>query len=357
VLHDLIQSDLLRAAGAAATSLVVVSALVPRLIAAARRRDFADREGKSDSATLEAMHQAKRKTPIVGGIAMLAGVTTSSLAFADWTSSELWILLGTLLGLGALGFVDDWTKTFGQAKNRGLTPRQKLAGQMGLGLGVGIVLLALASWGGAATALTTIALPFGLGAVGIGALGYLALTTFLVTGTSNAVNLTDGLDGLAGGCGLVALTVYMALAGLSADAATAASWGLAHTPAAAEVMVFLAAQVGALTGFLIFNRNPAKTFMGDAGSLPLGGTLAVAALLTHQELLLALVGGVFVVEALSVMAQVGSFKLTGKRVLACAPLHHHFEFKGHGERRIVSGFHAAALLLGAASLLGQGLGA
>ncbi|RMG13439.1 MAG: phospho-N-acetylmuramoyl-pentapeptide-transferase [Planctomycetota bacterium] len=286
---------------------------------------------------------------------MLAGTSAGGLAFADLTQPAPWILLVSLWALGALGFADDWTKTFGARRTAGLTPRQKLVGQVALGFLVGLCLLFVSAQRGELDARTTLTLPFlGLG-LGIGSAGFVLLSAFLVTGSSNAVNLTDGLDGLAGGCGLVALGVYLLLALASGDPAAAARLGLAVVPGAGEVAVVLAALFGGLVGFLVFNRHPARCFLGDAGSLPLGGALAVSALLVRQELLLALVGAVFVVEALSVMAQVGSFKLTGKRVLRCAPLHHHFEFQGYRETQIVSGFHAAALLCGLVGLVGLGL--
>ncbi len=351
-------STTLRAACAAGFSLLFVMAAIPQLARLAQKRRFGDRDDKSDSDELNQLHKAKRSTPIVGGIAILGGALGASLLFADLGSSLVWVLLVTLAGLGALGLVDDITKTFGKTRTAGLTARQKLVGQVVCGAGVGLFLLAKATWGadpaGVAT-LTDLSLPFlGLG-LPIGVAGYVLFSTFLVTGTSKAVNLTDGLDGLAGGCALVALGVYMLIALAAGDSSLAASLALTPVAGAAEVGVVLASLVGGLTSFLIFNRHPARVFMGDTGSLALGGVLAVASLLTQQEILLALVGGVFVVEALSVMAQVGSFKLTGKRVLRCAPLHHHFEFKGVHETRIVTGFHTAALILGALSLAGMGL--
>ncbi|MGE0710508.1 MAG: phospho-N-acetylmuramoyl-pentapeptide-transferase [Planctomycetota bacterium] len=354
MLSHLIESPLPRAALAASCSLGGTLLLIPRLAAWARQKGLGDREGKSHSETLNALHAHKQRTPIVGGIAMLLAAIPATLLWAA-PRPEVLLLVATLVGLGLLGLADDLRKTFGEVRTEGLTPRQKLAVQGLAGAGVGAALLGLAWAAGGDAALvaqTRLALPFVGGAVTLGVVAYLLFATLLITGSSNAVNLTDGLDGLAGGCALVAFGFYAAVAGLAGDAALAGRLGLVHVPGAGEVGVALAALSGALAGFLCFNRAPAQVFMGDTGSLPLGGGLAVAALLTKQELLLALVGGVFVVEALSVIAQVASFKLTGKRVLRCAPLHHHFQFQGWQEGLVVNRFHAAALILAAAALHG-----
>ncbi|MBL4844548.1 MAG: phospho-N-acetylmuramoyl-pentapeptide-transferase [Planctomycetes bacterium] len=352
-----LESSLLRAALAAATSLGVTCVAIPRLAAWARRKDFGDREGKTHSDTLNELHSHKKRTPIVGGIAILAATLLASLAFADLRWGSVWLLLVGMLGLGALGLADDIAKTFGTKKTVGLTARQKLAVQVVFGAGAGAFLLGQAWVGGGAQALaaqSSLAIPFVGGTLAIGAVLYLLFATFVVTGTSNAVNLTDGLDGLAGGCALVAFGVYTGIALCAGSPETAAQVGITPVPGAAEVGVVLAGLAGGLTGFLVFNRPPAKVFMGDTGSLPLGGVLALAALVTKQELLLALVGGVFVAEALSVIAQVISFKLTGKRIFRCAPLHHHFEFGGWGESQVVTRFHAVALCLALISLVGVG---
>lgn len=351
----LLPSAFLRAAFAASSALVAVAFLIPWLAEAARRRRYGDRDDKSDSARLNELHKQKRHTPIVGGIAMLGALTGSTLLFASWSQPAVWLLLAVAVGLAGLGLWDDLAKTFGGTRTQGLSPRAKLRGQLGIGLGLGAALLALSAYGwgqGAwsAEALTQLGLPLTEAALPLGTVGFLLFTALLITGSSNAVNLTDGLDGLAGGCSLVAYGVYIVLFCLAADPVVAARLGFAAAPGAGEAAVVLAAQFGALTGFLVFNRHPAKVFMGDTGSLPLGGLLAAAAVLCKQELLLALVGGVFVAEALSVMIQVASFKLTGRRVFRCAPLHHHFEFGGWSETLVVNRFHAAALLFGALGL-------
>lgn len=356
LLSDLLAAPILRSALAALVSAATVLFAVPALARLAQRRRFVDRDGKSDSDTLNALHAQKRGTPYVGGIAMVSGATLGSLAFMDLTAEPGWLLLLTLLTFASLGFVDDVAKTFGRKKTQGLSPRQKLAGQITLGLAIGGWLVARGpSWGVDAAALTGLQLPFAQAVLPLGVLGFLGLTTLVVTGTSNAVNLTDGLDGLAGGCALVALGVFEAVAHASGVPGWAERFGLVHVPGAGEAGVVLAAVAGGVTAFLVYNKPPARVFMGDTGSLALGGLLAAAAVLVKQELLLALVGGVFVAEALSVMIQVGSFKLTGKRVFRCAPLHHHFEFAGWKEPQVVTGFHLAALGCAVVGLLALGI--
>jgi len=355
VFESLLPSAFIRAAFAAMTALGAVAFLIPWLAKEAQRRQYGDRDDKSDSDTLNALHKGKRRTPIVGGIAMLGGLVASSLLWASWSQPAVWLLLAVAVGLAALGLWDDVAKTFGSKRTAGLSPRAKLRGQLAIGLGLGGALLMLSAWGwgeGAwsAESLTRLRVPGTSTLLPLGTVGFLLFTTILLTGSSNAVNLTDGLDGLAGGCSLVAYGVYFILSSLAAQPILAARLGLVAAPGAAEAAVVLGAQFGALTGFLVFNRHPAKVFMGDTGSLPLGGVLAASAVLCKQELLLAIVGGVFVAEALSVMLQVASFKLTGRRVFRCAPLHHHFEFKGWPETLVVTRFHAAALLLGGLGL-------
>jgi phospho-N-acetylmuramoyl-pentapeptide-transferase len=347
----------LRAALAAAVALGVGLVATPALARAATRRRFGDREGKSESDTLNELHAKKRSTPIVGGLGMLAGTTLATLAAADPGALVPWVFLAALLLLGALGLVDDWTKTFGAAKTRGLTPRQKLAGQISVAAGVAGVLVlrsALSTDGGGLdlAGLTALHVPVVGWAVPLGVVGFVGLVAVVMTGASNAVNLTDGLDGLAGGCALAATGAYTVVAAVAGDATLSARLGLPHVPGAGELCVPLAALGGSLTAFLVYNRHPARVFMGDAGSLPLGGALGLAAVLVKQELLLVLIGGVFVAETLSVFAQVASFKLTGKRVLRCAPLHHHYEFLGWPERRVVGRFHAAALALAVLGVVG-----
>jgi phospho-N-acetylmuramoyl-pentapeptide-transferase len=342
-----------RIASAAALAFVLSIALVPLVSRYGRRRRFVDREGKSDSSRLNELHAGKRDTPVLGGLAILAASLAAILLFARTGEPAVLLVVLSLLGLGALGLADDWAKTFGRERTRGLTPRQKLAAQLVLGFALGIALVAV--WEGptssGATSATAIHPPFlADAAIELGAVFFVFFVALVITASSNAVNLTDGLDGLASGCLVFAWLVYLVLAYVAGRADWCAQLGLPHVPGAGEVAVVCGALAGATLGFLWFNAHPAEVFMGDAGSLPLGGALGLVAVVTKHELLLPIVGGVFVAEALSVMVQVGAFKLTGRRAFRCAPLHHHFEFEGWPETKVVARFHIAAAFLAVLAL-------
>lgn len=289
-----------------------------------------------DSPRLNRMSRHKQSTPTMGGLFPLAALLATLSLVGDWHSPCLGAAVFLIVGLTALGTIDDLTKL--RTRRRGLSAGVKLIGQS-------LVALAAAAWLSAAGPTSS-----GAGLVYVPLIGccvdWGAWTTLLgalvIVASSNAVNLTDGLDGLAGGC-----LVY-ALAGLAVVACcgTAPPWtaalNLPEAPGAADALLITAATLGAVLGFLRFNRHPARVFMGDTGALPLGGLLGLLALMTRQELLLILLGGVFVVEAASVIVQVSWFRLTRRRVLRCAPLHHHFQFLGWAEPRIVARFTAAS---------------
>ncbi len=271
-------------------------------------------------------HQKKSGTPTMGGVMILIGITLTTLAITFWFLPEaevvkVFIVLFVLLGYGLLGFLDDYIKV-AKKRNLGLTSKQKMLGQ--------IVIAVVVYWMLVQNDFPTyITLPgtsfeFELG------WGYGLLILFMLVGGSNAVNLTDGLDGLLAGTAAIAFGAFGILA-----------WnGEADT----VVAIFSIAVVGALLGFLVFNAHPAKVFMGDTGSLALGGAIAIIAILTKLELLLVIIGGVFVIETLSVIIQVISFKTTGKRVFKMSPLHHHYELKGWSEWRVVTTFWTVGLL-------------
>ena len=269
-----------------------------------------------------AAHKAKTGTPTMGGLMMLAGAALPVLVFYPG-SRITWLMFLTTLGCGLVGFLDDYIKVV-LKRNLGLRAKEKF---------LLLVILALTfSW----FVTTHTARGTGVWIPGTGwwiELGWLfhVLVFFVLVGTTNAVNLTDGLDGLAAGTSVAAMSVY-AVAALRLGQV--------------EVAGFFLIMVGASVGFLLFNRHPAKIFMGDTGSLALGGTLAAGAVITGTELVLPLIGGVFVAEALSVIIQVVSFKSTGKRVFRMAPLHHHFELGGWPETRVVLAFWTAGCLLG-----------
>jgi len=282
----------------------------------------------------------KRGTPTMGGVMILAAVTVATLLWADLTSPFIWIVLLVTLSFGAIGMVDDHLKLT-RNQNRGLSGRQKLLLQSAIAL--------VAAWGLSrlmpAPLGTSLALPF-LKDVYI-PLGpaFPLFGAFVIVGASNAVNLTDGLDGLAIGPVMIAAGSFALIAYLAGNAIFAGYLGIPYVPGAGELAVFCGAIVGAGLGFLWFNAPPAMVFMGDTGSLSTGGALGVVAVAAKHELVLAMVGGLFVLETISVIVQVASFKLTGRRVFRMAPLHHHFEKKGWKEETIVIRFWIIAFIL------------
>ena len=301
----------------------------------------------SDSARLNEIQAQKNATPTMGGLFILGAVLTSVLLWGDLSSRYVQLGLLVALGMGALGAIDDWIKL--SSRRNGLSVRQKLLGQTVIALVAGYGLYAhhrLHPLG------LELIWPIGGVSLGLG-IGFVAWSAFVLVGSSNAVNLTDGLDGLAGGCMIFAGSAFVALTYLAGHKVMAEYLNIPYFAGAGELAVVLGATVGAVLGFLWFNCYPAQVFMGDTGSLPLGGLIGLAALVTRQEALLVIVGGVFVIETLSVILQVGWFRCTGSRILACSPLHNHFLFRGEHEMKIVVRFWIGAALLaivGVASL-------
>ncbi|MDA5108766.1 MULTISPECIES: phospho-N-acetylmuramoyl-pentapeptide-transferase [Brevibacillus] len=264
-------------------------------------------------------HQKKAGTPTMGGTIILMALIFTVLKFANITTEILFLMLVTL-GYGLIGFLDDYIKII-RKRNLGLTAKQKFTGQVLLAVGAYYLLVQMGHD-------TTLHLPGTPWKLELG-LFYFPFLLFLLVGTTNAVNLTDGLDGLLAGTGAIAFGAYAIIAWISQDFDTA---------------IFSAAVVGAVLGFLVFNAHPARVFMGDTGSLALGGALAGIAIMTKTELLLAVIGGVFVVETLSVILQVVSFKTRGKRIFRMSPLHHHFELTGWSEWRVVVTFWLVGII-------------
>lgn len=286
-------------------------------------------------------HLVKAGTPTMGGSLILLAITLTTLLWADLSNKYVWLLLAVMLGTGALGFYDDWRKVV-YKDPKGVSAKFKMGWQSAIAIGAGVFLIATAKL----PASTELIVPFfKTVAYPLGAVGFCVLTYFVIVGTSNAVNLTDGLDGLA------ALPTVLVSAGLAIFAYVAGHavfskyLGLPFIPGAHEVVVFCAAMCGACLGFLWFNAYPAQVFMGDVGALALGAALGTVAVIVRQEIVLFLMGGLFVMEALSVMIQVTSFKLTGKRVFRMAPLHHHFELKGWKETQVVVRFWIVTMML------------
>lgn len=324
-----------RAAYGAVTALVISFILGPRLIRTLKSLGVAERIRED----VPERHRPKGGTPTMGGILLLIAIVVPLLLWGDLTNRFTQIILFSSIWLGGLGFFDDYLKL---RRGRGLGPRYKLLGQALLGLYVGLMLLLFPLKEGYASLTSLLFLKNTF--VDFGPF-YLPFVILVVVGTSNAVNLTDGLDGLAIGIVAVAAAAYGSLAYVVGHFKMASYLNVLFISGAGELAVFCFSLVGAALGFLWFNAHPAQIFMGDTGSLLLGGTLGVVAVLIKQEILLLLVGGVFVIEAASVILQVLYFKKTkGKRLFRMAPLHHHFELMGWKESKTVVRFWILAIL-------------
>jgi len=306
-------------------------------------------------------HHKKAGTPTMGGVLIVAAIIIPTLLWADLRNPYVNLAMGATVAFGAIGFVDDYNKVV-RRRNLGLTPRVKFGLQVLTCILVGGILLGLQSRGAYSTQLSVpflkrlhpqLVIDSLLGHSFIWPLAYVPFIAFLVlviVGTSNAVNLTDGLDGLAIGCVLVSSAALTVLTYLSSHARFAEYLEIQKIPDAGDLVIFCGSLVGASLGFLWYNAHPAEMFMGDVGSLALGGAIGTVAVIIKQEILLLSIGGVFVLEALSVIIQVGSFKLTGKRVFRMAPLHHHFELLGWSESKIIVRFWIVALVFALFSL-------
>ena len=348
----------LRAVLACMTALVISFVIGPRMIAWLTRMKIGQAVRDDGPQT----HLAKAGTPTMGGALILVSIAITTLLWGDLDNRFVWVVLLVTLGFGAVGWVDDWRKVV--YKNpKGLSARAKLGWQSAIALAASVYMAfsvsapdnarfiqMLFSWiQGGANALPARAdliVPFfKTMSYPLGVWGFIALSFFVIVGTSNAVNLTDGLDGLAimptvmiGG----ALGIFAYVMG---NAIFARYLGFPHIPGAGELAVICGAIAGAGLGFLWFNAYPADVFMGDVGALALGAALGTIAIVVRQEIVLFIMGGVFVVETLSVMIQVASFKATGRRVFRMAPLHHHYELKGWKENQVVVRFWIITMLL------------
>ncbi len=332
-----------RAAVAALLALILSILLGPSLIRWLKRRQI----GQAIREDGPRAHQSKAGTPTMGGVLINLAVAVPTFLFAEPGNRYVWVALLAMLLAMAVGVGDDWRKVSRQ-QNRGLSGRQKLLLQSLIGLGVGAASVALFPGRPDPTHLS---FPF-LKELhpDLGTAGYLVFAMLVVVGASNAVNLTDGLDGLAIGSTLIAAATFALLAYIAGNARAARYLLVPSVPGTGELSVFLAAIVGASLGFLWFNAHPAEVFMGDTGSLALGAALGAVAILIKQEILLVFVGGLFVVEALSVILQVASFQLTGKRIFRMAPLHHHFELVGWPESKVIIRFWIVAIIFALFSL-------
>jgi phospho-N-acetylmuramoyl-pentapeptide-transferase len=343
-----------RAMAAALTALMLSLAMGPKAIVLLTRLKLGQPlRLKSEVRELADLHSAKKGTPTMGGILILASVAISTILWCDPVNRLVWLVLGSMLYLGFIGFADDYEKV-AKKNSKGIRAWQKMAAQGLLAIFVFLYLTYFntsylsgfeGEWNRLYIPFVKSSMYFDMGIV----------TTFIffglvITGASNAVNLTDGLDGLAIGCTISVALTYAIFCYVAGNIRLSTYLLLPFVSGAGEIAVFCAALVGAGLGFLWFNCHPARMFMGDTGSLAIGGVLGVIAISVHQELLLVIAGGVFVLEAGSVMLQVASFKLTGKRIFAMSPLHHHFELKGWDETQVVVRFWIMSLIGAMAAL-------
>ena len=289
-------------------------------------------------------HLQKAGTPTMGGVLIIMAVASSTLLWADLTNIFVWIALLVLTGFGLIGFIDDYLMQV-KKRSKGLTGKGKLILQFLLAMFTGYLLVCHPGFS------TQVGIPFFKQATPDLGWWYILFAALVMVGASNAVNLTDGLDGLAIGPTIVAAGTYMIFAYVAGHARIAEYLQINYVALSGEVTIFCGALAGAGMGFLWYNAYPAQVFMGDVGSLSLGGSLGAVAVITKQEILLVLVGGLFVIEALSVMFQVGFFKMTnGKRIFRMAPLHHHFELKGWPEPKVIVRFWIIAIALALLSM-------
>ena len=288
-------------------------------------------------------HFKKEGTPTMGGTLILLAIVGPTLLWADLTNLYVWVTLLVTVGFGVVGFIDDYRKVKLKSSD-GLSARQKMLWLMLISLAAASTLYVYPPFQ------TTLAFPFFKGVVPDLGIFYIPFAMIVIVGASNAVNLTDGLDGLAIGPMIIASGTYLLFAYLAGNARLAEYLQISSVQGAGELAVLCGAMVGAGLGFLWFNTYPAQVFMGDVGSLSLGGALGTIAVITKQEIVLVIVGGIFVVEALSVIFQVTSFRLYGKRIFRMAPIHHHFELKGWPEPKIIVRFWIISIILALVAL-------
>lgn len=340
-----------RAACAAVTALLLAILLGPKIIRLLYSLKIGETIRKEECPPLFSLHQSKEGTPTMGGLLIIASIVISVLLWSDLTNMFVWITLATFVSLGLLGIWDDSLK-IKRSKSQGLSAKRKLWVQGVLSIIILICMVYILPLDSKSYNLNVskLSIPFLKDFyIPLGIL-YIFVIFGVFVGTSNAVNLTDGLDGLAIGAVSIAALAFAVLCYVVGNFKFAQYLHIQFIPGAGELTIFCAAIVGAGLGFLWYNAYPAQVFMGDTGSLSLGGALGIIALLIKQEIMLLMIGGVFVLEALSVILQVGSYKLTKKRIFLMAPLHHHFEMKGWPETKITVRFWILAIIFALFSL-------
>jgi phospho-N-acetylmuramoyl-pentapeptide-transferase len=331
-----------RTAYAAITALLTCFVLGPPMIGWLRRVRFGQKVREEGPQS----HLQKAGTPTMGGLLIVTAIVIPTLLWGNFHSRPVWLALLATVWLGALGFLDDYLRVV-KGLPKGLLGRYKLVGQIVLGAVIGLILII---WPEPGMTVTTTHVPFMKFRFIDFGIFFVPFVIVVITGSSNAVNLTDGLDGLASGLVAIASVAFAGMCYVSGHLKFSEYLNISHLRYAGELTVFCASVLGAALGFLWYNAHPADVFMGDTGSLALGGALGTVAVLIKREFWLVLVGGVFVAEALSVMIQVASFKLWGRRVFRMSPLHHHFELLGWAESRVVLRFYIVGALLALLSL-------
>ncbi len=327
----------LRAVLATLTSLAISFLVGPLMI----RKLTAYKVGQAVRDDGPQTHLKKAGTPTMGGALILVSITAATVLWGDLSNRFIWVVVSVTLGFGLIGLVDDYKKVVNRDP-KGLPARQKFFWQSVIGLGAAVFL----AFSSSLPAQTEFIVPFFKHvAYPLGVWGFIAMTYFVIVGSSNAVNLTDGLDGLAIMPTVMVGSALGVFAYVAGHAVFSRYLGFPHIPGAGELTVFCASMAGAGLGFLWFNAYPAEVFMGDVGALALGAALGSVAVIVRQEIVFFVMGGVFVVETLSVMLQVASFKLTGRRIFRMAPLHHHYELKGWKENQVVVRFWIITMML------------
>jgi phospho-N-acetylmuramoyl-pentapeptide-transferase len=361
--HYAYENTLFRGTCAALFCFVLVLLLAPRVIRQLMKWKVGDRP-EFDHAPLNELMRDKSNVPTMGGVLVLVSIALAVLLLADLANFYVQMGLVCLVWLGVLGAVDDWLKLTAGRRSRsrdGLKMYEKLLFQMGLGVLLGFyvynygrgnfAVLSPLVEAGALPAYKVLSVPFYKAVLQLGTGAFMIVTVLVMTGTSNAVNLTDGMDGLASGCVAMCAVVFVILTYIVGTQDLAAKLLIPHVPKSGELVILCGAIFGACMGFLWYNCHPARVFMGDTGSLPLGGLIGYVAIVTRQELMLLIAGGIFVMEAISVISQIGYFKWTGgRRLFRCAPIHHHFHLGGWTESQTVVRFWLLAVMFASFAL-------
>ena len=337
LLFNLFRYITVRSGGAFLTALLISFVMGPRVIAWLKSKQGEGQPIRSDGPE---GHLKKKGTPTMGGFLILMALSVSTLVWMDLSNGFVWVVLFVTIGFGAVGFADDYRKLT-RRSHKGVSGRKRLLIEAAI---AGLAAVAIVQLTGDGLS-TKFALPFLKNALFEFGVFFVPVAMFVIVGASNSVNLTDGLDGLAIVPAMIAAASFGLIAYLAGNVVYANYLQIHHVPRTGELLVFCSALIGAGLGFLWFNAPPAMVFMGDTGSLAIGAALGAISVITKNEVVLAIIGGVFVLETVSVIVQVASFKMTGKRVFRMAPIHHHFEKKGWHEPTIVIRFWIIAVIL------------